>query len=81
MNTVLKLGEGASFQDSNTQDKGNLQTANRELVPFLSGTGAIPKKKKRKKLSKEMFTDWGDIRRRALKKGDLDMATIQASTL
>lgn len=80
MNTALKLRETASFQGSNTQDKDNLQTVSRDLVPFLSGIGAI-QKKKRNKPSKEIFTYWDDITRRPLKQGDFDLTTIPASTL
>lgn len=80
MNTALKLRETASFQGSNTQDKGILQTVSRDLVPFLSGRGAI-RKKKRNKPSKEIFTYSDDIRRRPLKKGDFDLTMIPASTL
>lgn len=48
MNTALKLGETTSFQNSNTQDKGNLHIINRELVPFHLGAGTIRKKEGKK---------------------------------
>ncbi|KAF4803628.1 hypothetical protein TURU_014458 [Turdus rufiventris] len=76
MNTALKLEEGASLQDTNPQNTDNPQNTNRELVPYPSGTKAIPKMKT-KNPSRDILTDWDEIRRKALKEGDFDMASTK----